>query len=179
MRILILTEDKYLKRKLTLELRSTAEVSYTDSGELYDAVIVDTDTHLYDVKSSGRRIPLSRTEGPGILKLPLPLYEIKNILTSHGGARLSLDSDSRLAILDGATVKLTAHEYALLSLLMQGAGKYISRESISESVFGGAQDGLINIYIHYLRNKLETNGEKIIIASRKLGYKIDEKYIRR
>ena len=35
----------------------------------------------------------------------------------------------------------------------------------------------MNVYIHYLREKLEADGEKIILSSRSHGYKIDEKYL--
>jgi DNA-binding response OmpR family regulator len=35
---------------------------------------------------------------------------------------------------------------------------------------------VLNVYVHYLREKLE-DGKKIIISSRKLGYKIDERYL--
>ena len=41
----------------------------------------------------------------------------------------------------------------------------------------GADEGVLNVYVHYLREKLERGGEKIIISSRGLGYKIDEKYL--
>ena len=52
------------------------------------------------------------------------------------------------------------------------------REEILSTVWGGEADsGVINVYIHYLREKLEVCGEKIILSSRKCGYKIDEKYL--
>ena len=41
-----------------------------------------------------------------------------------------------------------------------------------------ADGGILNVYVHYLREKLEKRGEKIIISSRKSGYKIDEKYLK-
>ena len=37
----------------------------------------------------------------------------------------------------------------------------------------------MNVYVHYLREKLEYNGEKVIISSRKNGYKIDERFFPR
>ena len=36
---------------------------------------------------------------------------------------------------------------------------------------------MINVYIHYLREKLELCGEKIIIASREAGYRIDKRFL--
>jgi DNA-binding response OmpR family regulator len=43
---------------------------------------------------------------------------------------------------------------------------------------GDKGEGLINVYVHYLREKLEVGGEKIINSSRKNGYAIDEKFIK-
>ena len=40
-----------------------------------------------------------------------------------------------------------------------------------------ADEKTVNVYIHYLREKLESGGEKIIISSRNMGYKIDSKYL--
>ena len=64
----------------------------------------------------------------------------------------------------------------LLALLLAKDG-YTSREEIAKKVWGDASDGLINIYVHYLREKLEIGGEKIILSSRKGGYRIDKKYL--
>ena len=48
-----------------------------------------------------------------------------------------------------------------------------------KTVWGdGADGGVLNVYIHYLREKLEAGGEKIILSSRKQGYKIVEKYLK-
>ena len=41
---------------------------------------------------------------------------------------------------------------------------------------GDADGGIVNVYIHYLREKLEDCGERVIIASRGRGYSLSEKY---
>ena len=60
---------------------------------------------------------------------------------------------------------------------MSANGEFVSREEILSQVWNGDADcGIINVYIHYLREKIE-HGEKIILSSRKQGYCIDEKYL--
>ena len=65
-----------------------------------------------------------------------------------------------------------------MSVIYGAGGEFISREEILERVWKNSADsGVINVYVHYLREKLERHGEKIILSSRKGGYRIDEKYL--
>ena len=50
----------------------------------------------------------------------------------------------------------------------------MSREKLLRSVWDGkASPGVVNVYIHYLRQKLERSGKKVIAASRNEGYRIN------
>jgi two-component system OmpR family response regulator len=61
--------------------------------------------------------------------------------------------------------------------LVNARGAAVSREVILDRVWhGDADGGIVNVYIHYLREKLETEGERIILASRGRGYSLTEKY---
>ena len=56
--------------------------------------------------------------------------------------------------------------------------KDFSKAEILRHVWGGdADDGIVNVYVHYLREKLEAGTEKIILSSRGNGYKINEKFL--
>ena len=174
MRLLFLTEDKYLYRKAELELSGKAQLS-SDPSLPFDLAIVDIRTH----SAEGLHCAVTVADGDknSNLKLPLRRGELLSVIDGRGGARLSLLPESKSAIIDGRTVKLTSHEYSLLSVLISGKGDFISRERIASEVWDDAGDGLINVYVHYLREKLETVDEKIIISSRKLGYKINKVYL--
>lgn len=92
--------------------------------------------------------------------------------------RLLIESDGRHIILDGERIRLTESEHKLLSLIAEGKGELVSREELTTGAFGeGADGGILNVYIHYLREKLEGTGEKIILSSRRGGYRIDKKYL--
>ena len=69
---------------------------------------------------------------------------------------------------------LTAREYALLQLLMEHSGQVLSRDQILRQVWHdqrGAASNVIEVYVRYLRQKLEEHGEKRLIHTvRGQGY---------
>ena len=71
-------------------------------------------------------------------------------------------------------VPLTAREYALLLLLMEHSGQVLSRDQILRQVWHdqrGAASNVIEVYVRYLRQKLEEHGEKRLIHTvRGQGY---------
>ena len=69
---------------------------------------------------------------------------------------------------------LTPREYELLLVLMQHAEEPLSRDELLDAVWGQDFDGQINIvdvYIRYLRNKLDLPGTAPLIHTvRGVGY---------
>ena len=59
----------------------------------------------------------------------------KNIITVSG---VTLDLDKSAVFENGKQLELTALEYKLLSLLMQNAGKVVTRELIFEKIWAGS-----------------------------------------
>ena len=88
---------------------------------------------------------------------------------------LTLDPDTRFAKRDGRDIRLSATEYSLLDYLMRHAGKTIPRSVILDHVwqydFGG-QDNVLDVYIGYLRNKIDKGREPLIHTSRGVGYRL-------
>ena len=176
MLVSVITNDKYLFRFIELELADVASVEDGVSG-VSDVIIYDIDSTADLPSSNATVIKLSRESHPDAITLPPRRGALKQAVLAKGDSpALSLASDGKGAIFKGRYLKLTAHEFSLLSLLLESSPEYTSRETISKRVWGEASDGLINIYIHYLREKLETDGEKIILSSRKYGYKINPAY---
>ncbi len=170
-RISVYTSDPYLYQKIKLALLGRAEVVRGDAE--YDVALFDLESGLTPVENA---ITMSRL-GNGEISLPLSFEDIENLVGSDE-ALLSISDSPKCAILRGRQIKLTDVEHALFSLLIEKRGGFTSREEILAGVWGeGVDAGVINVYVHYLREKLETEGEKIIISSRKHGYKIDEKYL--
>lgn len=90
-------------------------------------------------------------------------------------ADLQLDTTTRLAIRNGQEIVLTAKEYALLELFLRNTGKVLSRTLIAEVVWGLDFDtgtNIIDVYINYLRNKIEKGhaGGRLIHTVVGMGY---------
>ena len=177
MRISVVTNDRYLFR--LAELLLFGEATVTDSyDEGADVIIHDLDSGFTLPETGARVISVSREANEGAETLPISRQRLKDLVFSgEKKPPLSLSQDGKGAILKGRYIKLTAHEFSLLALLIKGGEKYTTREEISKGVWADASDGLINIYVHYLREKLETDGEKVIVSSRKYGYRINPAYL--
>ena len=173
----IYTSDRYLFQKVRLLAPEGVTVTLGAGGGAFPIRLVDIDTaELPD----GEFITMSRTQSDADVKIPFPIDFVAELLSGKGdtAGELTLSDSERSVYLYGEKIKLTEVEYLLLSTLTDKKGDYVSREDILERVWGGDADpGVINVYIHYLREKLEKGGEKIILSSRKCGYKISERYV--
>jgi two-component system OmpR family response regulator len=81
-----------------------------------------------------------------------------------------LDARAGRVTVEGAVVKLTSHEYRLLSYLMHHAGRIVSRTEIVEHLYDQDFDrdsNTIEVFVGRLRKKL---GVDIIQTLRGLGY---------
>lgn len=79
---------------------------------------------------------------------------------------LKLDTWERTAERAGKKITLTAKEYLLLELLMQSPKKLLSRQYIAEKVWSLDFDtgtNVIDVYINYLRNKIEKGFKRKLI----------------
>ena len=121
---------------------------------------------------------------------PFPLAEVlarvRALLRRTYGKRspvmrigdLELDPLRRLVKRAGATIDLTALEYRLLEYLSYRAGEVVSRIDIWERVFEdgtGGNSNAVDVYIGYLRKKLNAGGLSDLIQTRRgQGYLLEE-----
>jgi two-component system, OmpR family, response regulator len=85
-----------------------------------------------------------------------------------------LDTRAGRVVVDGTAVKLTSHEYRLLSYLMHHAGRVVSRTELVEHLYDQDFDrdsNTIEVFVGRLRKKL---GVDLIQTMRGLGYLIDK-----
>ncbi len=91
---------------------------------------------------------------------------------------LILDLTSRRAIRNGRTIDLTMKEFELLRFLMSHPREVLTREQILENVWGYdfmGESNVIEVYIRYLRLKIEDEGKKRLIQTvRGVGYVLRE-----
>ncbi len=91
---------------------------------------------------------------------------------------LILDSSSRKARRGDREIELTAKEYDLLDLFMRHPRQVMTREVIFDRVWDydfGGESNVLDVYIRYLRQKLEENNEsRLIYTVRGVGYVLRE-----
>ena len=91
---------------------------------------------------------------------------------------LVLDLYTHKVTRGGKDIKLTAKEYSLLEYLMRNAGIVVTRTMISEHVWDIDFDtftNVIDVYINYLRNKIDAGSKKKLIHTiRGRGYILKE-----
>jgi two-component system response regulator MprA len=93
-------------------------------------------------------------------------------------ADLELDVDAREASRAGRTIELTTTEFNLLLLFLRHQRKVLTRDVIMEHVWAYDFEGesnVLEVYVRYLRSKLEANGElRLIHTVRGAGYVLKE-----
>lgn len=91
---------------------------------------------------------------------------------------LTLDLDTRQARRNGRPIDLTMKEFELLRYLMEHPREVLTREQILENVWGYefmGESNVIEVYVRYLRLKIEAEGEKRLIQTvRGVGYVLRE-----
>ena len=94
-------------------------------------------------------------------------------------ADLCLDTATRRARRGQREIALTATEYKLLLHLLRSAGQVVPRATLTERVWGydfDGNDNVLEVYVRYLRQKLEAEGEpRLIQTLRGAGYALAER----
>ncbi len=92
-------------------------------------------------------------------------------------ANLTLDTQRHEARRDTQLIELSAREYRLLEFLMRHRGQVLTRTQIAEQVWGldfDAQSNVVDVYIRYLRRKIDDDFEPQVIQTvRGVGYKLE------
>lgn len=93
-------------------------------------------------------------------------------------ATITMDTAAREIRIADRRVELTAKEYELLELFMRHPQQVMTREVIYDRVWGydfGGESNIIEVYIRYLRQKLEARNEpRLIHTVRGVGYILRE-----
>lgn len=95
-------------------------------------------------------------------------------LIKHGP--LVYDQQGRVATIDGKMVELSARELGLLEVLLQRAGRLVSKDQLVERLCEWGEEvsnNAIEVYIHRLRKKIERDPIRIATV-RGLGYCLEK-----
>lgn len=92
--------------------------------------------------------------------------------TSITAGAISLDLEKHIVTVDGAEMEFAKKEFNILKILMQNAGKVVTREKLFESVWGSdfmGETRTLDMHIKFLRQKL---GADRIVTVRGVGFKL-------
>jgi two-component system, OmpR family, response regulator len=95
-------------------------------------------------------------------------------LIKHGP--LVFDATGRVCTIDDKTIELSAREISLLEVLLQRAGRLVSKDQLVERLCEWGEEvsnNAIEVYIHRLRKKIE-QGPIRIATVRGLGYCLEK-----
>ncbi|GEM_PF-6994603 len=185
-----LTNDRLLGQRIKFELSfDGTEASSVTAHELPGGDFARDDVLILDEKSgvnvSSFRSVFSRFfkvlvlsdkperyDGCETVLLPLPLGKLSKILQKETvSLRFDEGKDTFSVFLDGEKIPLSKTEFRLLKALADADEAFVSRDFLlSEAFEKGASQSALNVYIHYLREKLEKGNRRLLYASRRQGY---------
>jgi two-component system OmpR family response regulator len=86
---------------------------------------------------------------------------------------LTLDEDSHEVQRGGESISLTATEFELLRFMMRNPRRVLSKAQILDRVWSydfGGQANVVELYISYLRKKIDAGRQPMIHTLRGAGY---------
>lgn len=96
---------------------------------------------------------------------------VKKERAASDGLRLHAATHS--ATYRGEKIALSKKEYALLALLIEKKGEALSRGEAAEKIFGGGDSNVVDVYVKYLRRKIDEKfGVRLIKSVRGEGYAV-------
>lgn len=102
----------------------------------------------------------------------------REIAAAYTVGDLQLNTKTRQVTRAGKQTQLTQREFNLLQVLMQHAGETLTRDELLDLVWGeqyAGQTNIIDVYIRYLRGKIELSGQpQLIHTVRGVGYVLTE-----
>ena len=145
-----------------------------------DAVVLDIMLPDFDGLEVLRRV---RAELPHVCVLFLTARDavedrVAGITRSRGDTELAvgdltMDEEAREVRRGGGLIELTATEFELLRFLMRNPRRVLSKAQILDRVWNydfGGQAHVVELYISYLRKKIDSGREPVIHTVRGVGY---------
>ncbi|MGY5011794.1 winged helix-turn-helix domain-containing protein [Streptomyces sp. 900105755] len=87
---------------------------------------------------------------------------------------ISLDPGGQRMLVDGAPVALTPLEFRLLTALLRGNGRVITREDLRSGLgeWAGSRSRSVDLHIHRIRRKLGPRAAALLTTERGVGFRL-------
>lgn len=192
----IVSGDPLFARMIQIVLENAGYQQITVSSKTnrkYDLAVIDLDA-FPEPPQADQCITFSRMQGCGAdlirpfktdelvalagerFGTPTHAHARRGNSDAPGSRRESFSAEITVSEPDGITVNgvrigLSPKEYRLFLVLLSNRGKTVSKEVLHSSVFDGCEGNSIEVYISYLRKKLEASATGCRIATvHKKGY---------
>ena len=176
------TFAQFVRLCLCRTLRSVAVLQEGESIPAAPYYVVDLDTYPLPRGLGGTVLCtsalLERPQDLPYLWLDRPFRPARLLAAlglAHGTAEYCPQpiEGTRGVLVEGACVALSKTEHALFLALWEANGAFVSKEELLRRVWSPDTDpGIVGVYVHYLREKLEAGGKRYIIAHRGRGYRL-------
>ena len=144
-----------------------------------ELLIIDLDfARVPQHTEAARRIGYARREravGFPLLLRPFRMAALRALITGAGTeAPLRPSADFRTVTVGSEAVSLSEREATIFRLLYEAGGEVVCRAALAKAAFPQAEapEDSVNVYIHYLRKKLERNERRLIRGHRGGGYSL-------
>ncbi len=169
---------------LSLAIRQYLEDSKLDASVLEKCVIIDLDFSAENPRENALTFSRDENKSPDLLR-PFLMTELLDLVKKRfsdgfyeNTAPVEAESGDMILTSEGVTyrgifIPLTPKEQEVLSLLLSRRGCALSREEIFKILWKDdtAGSNVVDVYIRYLRKKLDFRfGERIIYTRRGCGY---------
>lgn len=182
--------EKELSRAIFLELcqrECNCEISQSPEGYADTRIFVvhTLNSEIYDCIAASKcengfllcfDEEISPPENVNVIRRPISLKSFCDFLTKkpyreNKNAKLDLNFIGETLHINGSPVLLTKTELSLFKLLYENRGIPLTREELTNALWGDKTTNVLDVYIRYLRQKLEKYYDgKIIVTVRNKGY---------
>lgn len=180
-------EDKRLIRALRLELEERGAMITTDRNDSFETAITvanNDDPILNDPFKAGVNVFFLCYEDDevpdGVLAIirPFSIEKIADSLMRSFSEGEKAVTNSEKLVFENCNlsygndkIALSDTESKLFSILYENRGKPVSREIIKDKLWGIGDSNVVEVYISYLRKKLDQKyDKKFIVTVRNKGY---------
>ena len=182
MLVRILAEDSVMKQMLTAVLEPYCSITEEDAAL---TVLCPDDGKMPSLPMRGRFLVIcdescgDSSDRVAVLSRPLDLKLFLKTVFSlcaqeeySGTAEVYRCNDAKRTVsYDGNAVYLTGKEYALFQLLLDSIGEVVPREKLTECLWSLGNNNACQVYMTYLRGKLEQiAGPGVLVSVRGKGY---------